>query len=410
VEDHVPVNVAAPTAEALRQEFLLDPDVVFLNHGSFGATPEPVFVEYLRWQREFERQPVEFLSRRGDGLLDEARAVMAAYLGCGRDDLVFVPNATTGVNVVARSLALQPDDEVVASNLEYGACARTWEWYRGRQGAHYVRARVGLPLTSPDEVVEAIFGAVTPRTRVIFLSHITSETALRLPVAAVTQRARAAGILTVVDGAHAVGQIDVDLAALGADFYAGNFHKWLCAPKGSGFLYARPEHQSWLESPIVSWGWIEGSGHYRPDNQFVSRNQFQGTRDIAAFLSAPAAVAYQAARDWETVRERCHDLVLEARERITALTGLPPIAPAESPDGYRWFRQMATMPLPPGTDGASLKRRLYDEYRIEIPVTSNEDKPTIRISIQGYNTREDVDALLTALERLLPETRLTAAG
>ena len=399
----MPVNVAAPTAEALRQEFLLDPDVVFLNHGSFGATPEPVFAEYLRWQRELERQPVEFLGRRGDGLLDEARAAMATYLGCGRDDLVFVPNATTGVNVVARSLALQPGDEVVATDHEYGACARTWEWYCARQGAHYVQARVGLPLTSPDEVVEAIFAAVTPRTRVIFLSHITSGTALRLPVAAVARRAREAGILMVVDGAHAVGQIDVDLAALDVDFYAGNFHKWLCAPKGSGFLYARPEHQAWLESPIVSWGWIEGSGHYRPDNQFVSRNQFQGTRDIAAFLSVPAAVAYQEARDWESVRERCHDLVCEARERIAALTGLPQIVPVESPEGLPWFRQMAVMPLPAGTDGQRLKQRLYDEHRIEIPITWHDDNPLIRISIQGYNTRDDVDALLTALERLMAQ-------
>ena len=142
------VPVIAPTAEALRQEFLLDPDVVFLNHGSFGATPEPVFAEYGRWQRELERQPVEFLGRRAEGLLDDARAAMSAYLGCGRDDFVFVPNATTGINVVARSLPLAPGDEVVGTDLEYGACQRSWEWACQQRGAHYVKAQVTLPLTS----------------------------------------------------------------------------------------------------------------------------------------------------------------------------------------------------------------------------------------------------------------------
>jgi isopenicillin-N epimerase len=400
-----PSTRATPTPEALRAEFLLDPDVVFLNHGSFGATPEPVFAEYVRWGRELERQPVEFLGRRADGLLDDARAAMAAYLGCRRDDLVFMPNATTGINVVARSLPLQPGDEVLGTDLEYGACARTWEWFCAQRGAHYVRAHVPLPLTCPEEVVEAVFAAATPRTRAIFLSHITSGTAIRLPIEAVARRAREVGILTVVDGAHAVGQIAVDLEAIGVDCYASNFHKWLCAPKGSGFLYARPETQAWLESPIVSWGWVEheGNRHYRAESQFVSRNQMQGTRDLAPFLAAPAAVAFQEERDWESVRERCHGLAVAARERIAALVGLPQIVPETSPDGYRWFRQMAVAPLPAGIDAQALKRRLYEEHRVEIPVTGTLEQPLIRFSVQGYNTWDDLEALIAALERLLPE-------
>mgnify|MGYP002382399303 CR=1 FL=1 len=256
---------------------------------------------------------------------------------------------------------------------------------------------------APDDVVDALFAAVTPRTRAIFLSHITSGTAIRLPVEEVARRAREAGIVSVVDGAHAVGQIPVDLTALGVDCYASNFHKWLCAPKGSGFLYARPEAQQWLESPIVSWGWVEDrSDHFRPESQFVSRNQIQGTRDLAPFLAAPAAVQFQAERQWDAVRERCHALVLEARERIAAVTGQPHIVPAESDGGYRWFRQMAVAPLPPGIDSQELKRRLYDEDRIEIPVTAAGDIPLIRFSFQGYNTRDDLEALVAALERLLP--------
>jgi isopenicillin-N epimerase len=217
------------------------------------------------------------------------------------------------------------------------------------------------------------------------------------------RRAREMGVLTVVDGAHAVGQWPVDLEALGVDFYAGNFHKWLCAPKGSGFLYAHPDHHDWLEAPIVSWGWVEGSDRYRPDIQFVSRNQFQGTHDLAAYLAAPAAIAYQAERDWETIRERCHALTVAFRERVAALSRLPQIAPVESGDGYRWFRQMAVAPLPLGIDGKELKRRLYDEERVEIPVFLRDERPFIRASFQGYNTPDDLETLMAALERLLPE-------
>ncbi len=403
----MPLPSNAPSAEALRAEFLLDPGVVFLNHGSFGATPEPVFAEYLYWQRELERQPVEFLGRRADGLLDEVRVSMAAYLGCQPENLVLNPNATTGINVVARSFPFQPGDEIVGTDLEYGACARAWEWFAAKQGASYVPAHVELPVTAPEAVVDAVFAAVTPRTRAIFLSHITSGTALRLPVEAVVRRAREMGILTVIDGAHAVGQILVDLEAIGADFYASNFHKWLCAPKGSGFLYARPEHHAWLEGPIVSWGWVEGNERYRPESQFVSRNQMQGTRDLAAFLATPSAVAFQEARDWDAVRDRCHALVLEARERILAMTGLPPISPVESDGGYRWFRQMAAAPLPAGIDGFELKRRLYDDFRIEIPITWWDEQPAIRFSFQGYNCQSDLDALLEALEQLLPAMGVT---
>ncbi len=399
----VAVASAPPTADTLRQEFLLDPDVVFLNHGSFGATPEPVFAEYSRWQRELERQPVEFLGRRADGLLDEARATMAQFLNCQPEQLVFNPNATTGINVVARSFPLEPGDVVLGTDLEYGACERAWQWFCEKRGAEYKRAHISMPVADEDEVVEAIFDAVTPRTRAIFLSHITSGTALRLPVEKVVRRAREQGILSVIDGAHAVGQLPVDLEAIGADFYASNFHKWLCAPKGSGFLYARDDHHPWLESPIVSWGWVEGREQFRPDSQFVSRNQMQGTRDLAAYLTAPAAVAYQADRNWESIRERCHLLAVEAQQRVMAISGRGPLSPETSPNGHAWFRQMVCAPLPNGIDAPNLKRRLYDEYRVEIPLTGWDDNLQIRFSFQGYNTHDDLEAAIEALEALLPQ-------
>lgn len=390
----------APSPEALRAEFLLDPDVVFLNHGSFGATPEPVFNEYQRWQRELERQPVAFLGRSADRLLDEARSKMAAYVGCDANELAFNPNPTTGVNVIARSLVLQPGDEILGTDLEYGACERTWEWFTAKQGARYVRAHIPLPVTDPQAVVEAIFAAVTPQTRAIFVSHITSGTALRLPVEEITRRAHALGLLSIIDGAHAAGQIPVHLHELGADFYAGTFHKWTCAPKGSGFLYAAPQHHAWTEAPIVSWGWVEGREQFRPDDVFISRNQMQGTRDLAAYLAAPSALEFLESHNWDAVRERCHGLVVDARDRIAALYDLPQICP-EATGTYEWFRQLAVIPVPATTDPVALKNRLYDEFRIEIPVTIVDGKPMLRISVQGYNSQSDVDALVSAVEDIL---------
>jgi len=227
----------------LRDLFLLRPDVVFLNHGSFGACPQPVFETYQRWQRELERQPVEFLGRRFASLMRTAREALASYVHTAPEDLVYVPNATTGLNVVARSLPLQPGDEVLATDHEYGALNRTWRFVCAKRNATYVNYPLPLPIRSAEQVVETIWAGVTPRTRVLFISQYTSPTALILPVAELVRRARQAGILTVVDGAHMPGQIPLDLTALGADFYAGNLHKWLCAPKGAGFLNARREVQ-----------------------------------------------------------------------------------------------------------------------------------------------------------------------
>jgi len=385
----------------LRDEFLLDPDVVFLNHGSFGATPRPVFEAYQAWQRRLERQPVQFLGRDIGGYLAAARAALGDYLNAPADDLVYVPNATFGVNVVARSLRLGPGDEVLTTDHEYGACERAWRYMSRERGFALVRAPIPLPLPAADEFVERLWAAVTPRTRVIFLSHITSPTAATFPVAAVCARARAAGILTVVDGAHAPGQIPLDLPALGADFYAGNCHKWLCAPKGAGFLYARPEAQRLIEPLIVGWGWGEDR-ELTFGSDFLDYLQYPGTKDYAAYLAVPDAIAYQATHDWPTVRAACHGLTQQAITRIEALTGRPPLY--DDPAG---FVQMAAALLPPLADLPGLKQRLYDHHRVEIPLVQWNDCQFIRISIQGYNESGDVEALIAALQT---ELARAAAG
>jgi len=381
-------------APILKAEFLLDPDVIFLNHGSFGACPRPVFEAYQKWQRELERQPVEFLNRRAIGLLAEARARLAAYLGVATDEVVYFPNPTTALNMVARSLDLSPGDEILTTDHEYGAMDRTWRFVCRKTGARYVQQPIPLPVTSHTDFVETFWAGVTERTRVIFISHITSPTALAFPVQEICRRARDAGLLSIVDGAHAPGQIPLNLATLGADVYAAACHKWLCAPKGSAFLYVRPEVQGILEPLVVSWGWESE----RPSgSQFVDHHEWQGTRDLAAFLSVPAAIEFQAQHDWEAVRQRCRALASQTRQRLNALTGLDPICP----DSAEWFVQMFAARLP-DVDLDRLKERLYDEFRIEVPLFKWNGQPLIRVSFQAYNSQADADALVDALTQLLP--------
>jgi isopenicillin-N epimerase len=369
----------------LRAEFLLDPDVTFLNHGSFGACPRAVFERYQEWQLELERQPVLFLARRHEELLGEARAALGAYVGADPDDLAFVPNATAGVNVAARALGLEPGDDVLSTDLEYGALDLTWEHVCAELGARYVRTPIRLPVESAEEIVEAVWAGVGPRTRVLFLSHHTSVTALTLPVGELCRRARERGIRTVVDGAHAPGHLPLDLRALDLDFYAGNCHKWLCAPKGAAFLYVRRELQRDVHPLVISWGY-EGD-----DPSFRSRHEQQGTLDPSAYLTVPAAIEWQLAHDWDGVRERCHTLARRARNEL----GLEAIAP-DSPDFYR---QMISLRLPEQAP-ADLQERLYAEHRIEIPTFEHGAGRLIRASFQGYNDAGDLDRLRTALAAL----------
>jgi isopenicillin-N epimerase len=364
-------------------EFLLDPNVVFLNHGSFGACPRPVFECYQTLQRELEREPIEFLDRRLPELLAEARAALAAYVGAGPDDLVFVPNATSAVNAAARSLELGADDEVLSTNLEYGANDLLFEHLPAR----YVRAHVPLPLPPDDELVDLLFQRASERTRVIFVSHVTSETAVILPVRAICERARSLGILTLIDGAHTPGHVPLDLEALGADGYAGNCHKWLGAPKGAGFLHVHADLQERVQPLITGWG-------FGPDGTYLTRHERQGTRDPSAYLSVPAAIEWQTAND---SRAAGHALAVDAQRRLSELTGLAPLSDPER------IGRMVSVHVPL-SDPESVQRRLHDDYRIEVPIFARKSEPLLRASFGPYNDESDLESLLTALERVLSDS------
>lgn len=381
-----PPSASSVDHRQLRSLFQLDPDIVFLNHGSFGATPKPVFDIYQAWQRQLEREPVAFVQRRQDALLDSARVRVAELFNVGSDTISFVTNATSGLNVIARSIPLKPDDEILTTNLEYGALNYTWDHLCRKAGAQYIHQPIPLPVTTKDAVVDALWEGVTARTRAIFLSHITSGTALILPVEEICARARREGIITIVDGAHVPGQLDLDLDALGVDIYAGNFHKWLCTPKGSAFLYVRPEQQDWVESLTISWGWRTG-------HTFVSRNQKQGTGDISGYLSVPRGIDFQREHHWPAVRQRSFDMLTTLRQELHQRWGTEPL----SPDSKDWYRQLALITLPESAP-ADLHDRLFYKHGIEVPISGHEELRGVRVSVQGYTSEDDLDALKHALD------------
>lgn len=392
----------------MKDQYLLDPDTVFLNHGSFGACPRDVFDAFQRRQREMESNPVLFLGRRSAELLRASREALAAYVGARADDLVYVPNATTGVNIALNSWPLEPGDEVLTTDLEYGACVAAAQRRCAGAGATLRTVRVPLPL-EPARFADTMLEAIGPRTRLILVSHVTSVTALVLPLQALVAGARARGVATLIDGAHAPAQVPLELDTLRADVYTGNCHKWLSAPKSSAFLHARPEHHARLHAPVTSWGYVAealkpggvSGGHtgfdaYLGRTTLERRMQWQGTRDIAAALTVPDAIAWQAARDWPAQQARCRAMALALMHRQCARWGLAPIAPDES------FAQMVPVPVPVAAGrAAELRERLYADHRIEVPVTVHEQQVFVRVSVQAYNDETDLAALEQALERLV---------
>lgn len=372
----------------MRDQFLLNPSVTFLNHGSYGACPIPVFEQYQDWQYQVERQPAEFFQRRYHALMDAAREKLAAYVGAPAEDVVFVPNATTAINMVARSLVLEEGDVILTTNHEYGAMNNLWEHHLHLWDARYLPMTLPPRLTDPDAIVEAIWRGVTVRTKAIFMSHITSPTGLILPVQEICRRAREQGILTIIDGAQVPGHRPLNLTELGADIYTGNCHKWLCAPKGAGFLYVHPDHQHWIEPDVISWGWHDVS-------TFSEQNQWQGTRDVAAYLSVPAAIEFQRTHDWDQVQERSQKLAIYAMHRACEVMGQVPFAMP------RLFGQMVVAPIPPDCNPKALKQTLYNVHRVEVPIITHEDRHFLRISIAAYNTKADVETLVKALRAIL---------
>lgn len=381
-----------------RADFQLEPGLVFLNHGSFGAVPAAVERAASELRAAMERNPVEWLGRRSDELLAAARQRLAGFLGASPDDVVFFPNPTTAINMVVRSLRLAPGDEVLTTDHEYGACMRTWAKWCGETDTRLVVAPIAVPVADAGTLVDHIWSHVTERTRVLFISHLTSATALVLPVAALCERARQRGILTIVDGAHVPAHLDLDLGSLGADVYTGALHKWLCAPKGCSFLYATPRVQEWLQPLVVSWGWEsdDPSG-----SRFVDHHQWQGTRDLTPFLAVDAALRFAESFDWAAMRAQQHRMAVRARDAIDAIAGVPPVCPGTT----EWLGQMAVGQLPVDVDTEALMQGLLTRHRIEARCHRWGHLALLRVSCAAYTTDDEIDALIGALPDEIERSR-----
>ncbi len=388
-----------PAPSSFARHWDLDPSIVFLNHGSFGACPRVVLQKQSELRAAMEAEPVRFVHREAEGRLDEARAALAAFVGCHADDLAFVANATTGVNTVLRSLVFAPGDELLVTDHEYNACRNVLDFVAARAGARVVVATIPFPLRSAQQVVDAVLAKATARTKLLLIDHVTSPTGLVLPVAPIVAALRERGVETLVDGAHAPGMVPLQLDALGAAYYTGNCHKWLCTPKGSALLYVRRDRQAGIRPLAIS----HGANSPRTDrSRFRLEFDFTGTDDPTPFLCVPEALRFLGSLfpgGIAALQAHNHALARRGRERLCAAIGTPPPAPAEMLGSLAAVLLPATSAptLPPhGLD--PLQHALYERHRIEVPVMrwTTPSLRILRISPQAYNSDEQYAYLADA--------------
>ncbi len=415
---------------AFAKHWLLDPGLTFLNHGSFGACPRPVLDAQAAWRERMERDPVHFMDTELEPALDRARAEVGRFIGADPEDLAFIPNATTAINTVLSSIApmLEEGDEILTTDHEYNATLNAARRVAAARRANVVVAAVPFPIGSPDEVIDAILSAVTRRTRLAMISHVTSATAIILPLERLIPELAARGVDTLVDGAHAPGMVPLDVARLGAAYYAGNCHKWLCGPKGSGFLHVRSDRRDRIRPLVTSHG---ANSPRRDRSRFRLEFDWTGTADPSAYLALPTAIEFIASLDadgWPGLMAANRALCLAGRDAIAAALGTPAMAPDEMlgamaavrvPDGLPPIADRSehgdpddTLPLDP------LHSLLLERHAIQVPIYTwpPQTQPArvplrlIRLSAQRYNELADHQRLATVLAAIATRAAASAAA
>jgi len=381
-----------------KSQFLLDKNITFLNHGSFGACPKPIFDEFQRFQLELENDPVHFIQKKLPVYLKEAKKPLAKFIGCEMEDFFFTPNPTFAINTVMRSLNLQKDDEMLTTNHEYGAMDRTWNYFCKKTGAKYIRQEISLPIVSKEQIIEEFWKGYTSKTKVVFLNQISSSTALIFPVKEICDKAQQLGLITIVDGAHVPGHIDLNIKELNPDFYTGTLHKWMLAPKGSSFLYVKAAFQNDIDPLVVSWGY---ESLFPSESQFLDYHEYQGTQDVSQYLCTPKVIEFLETNNWKQVSNDCKKIVRDNYQRFCDLLGTKPICPITD----EFLGQMASIPVKTSKP-MELKELLYTKYNIQIPVMPLNGNVYIRYSINAYNSQEDLEVLYKALKEIIETTDL----
>lgn len=382
----------------MKSVFLLDNNITFLNHGSFGACPKPIFEEFQRLQLELEQEPVHFIQKKLPVCLKEAKKPLAKFISCNEEDFFFTPNPTFAVNTIMRSLKLQVGDEILTTNHEYGAMDRTWNFYCKKSGAKYIRQEISLPIISKEQILEEFWKGYNSNTKVIFLNQISSSTALIFPVKEICDKAQQLGLITIVDGAHVPGHIDLNISELNPDFYTGTLHKWMLAPKGSSFLYVKKEFQADIDPLVVSWGYESLAPS---ESRFLDYHEYQGTQDVSQYLCTPKVIEFLEENNWKEKSKACRKLVLDNYQRFCDLVGTQPICPISE----EFLGQMASIPIRTEKP-MELKELLYSKYKIQIPIMPLNDKIYMRYSMNVYNSQEDLDILYRAITDIIESTDL----
>ena len=381
--------------------FLLKKKLIFLNHGSFGACPKIVFKSYQNWQLKLENQPVKFLdqSRDFNKHMKYTRTFLAKELNVNPNDLVGVVNATAGLNAVAQSVFLNKGDEILTSDHEYGALEKTWKYVAKARKAKIKIVKISLPLISENQFVKSFTSKMNKKTKILFISHISSPTALIFPIKKLIKECKKRGIISIIDGAHAPGHIKLNIKDLNADYYSGNCHKWMMAPKGSAFLWANKDKKNILEPLVISHGWLPNNykvkqkGEFSKD-RFVDSFEVQGTRDPSAWMAIPDAIKFIKNKKYIKVFKDSSKLAFETASTISKLTKIPLLANKDF-----LAPQMISIPVP-NCNVDNLKQQLMSKFNIEIPVFKWKNQCFVRISIQIYNTKKDADTLIKALKAI----------
>jgi isopenicillin-N epimerase len=375
----------------LKDQFLLNPEITYLNHGSFGACPKLIFENYQHWQRTLEFEPVQFFTKKSYEALSISKKLLAQYIGCDAEDFFFIQNPTMAINQVVKSLNLKQGDEVLSTNHEYGAMDKTFDFYSKKYGFVNCRQNISLPLISKEQFINEFWKGYNKRTKAIFISHCTSTTALIFPVKEICERAKELGLITIVDGAHVPGHIPLNLREIKADFYTGTLHKWLFAPKGCTFLYVHRSFQNIIEPLVISWGYETA---FPTKSKLLEENEMQGTRDVSAFLTIPAIMQFYDENNMLQRLAHCREIILEQYPVFCELLKAKALCKISD----EFLGQMCSIPIVTNNP-LQLKETLYHKYKIEIPVMQRGDEVYLRISYQVYNTADELEYLKETIKQ-----------